>query len=184
MEGIALILIGTAIFSHSWHLLGMYADSRSVGVVMAGAALALVLALFVAQPQFLGGLGDNAAVRLGEVTVMQIVAFAWAIYAVAVAAHCLWDTEERAIGFFSVLLVAVSVIALIFFLQVWALNDALALIILAVSSAMLAVVGALLFFALAVPFPPLRSVSGWAMLIQSVIVSAFGLAMVATTIGA
>jgi len=185
MEGIALILIGTAIFSHSWHLLGLYADPRTVGVVMAGLAAALVVALFTVQPQFLGGMGDNAAVRLGEVTVLSAVALAWAIYAVAVAAHCLWDMEERAVGFFSVLLVASSLVALFFFLQIWSLdNDAFSLLVLVISSAMLAIVGGLLFFTLAIPFPALRSVSGWAMLIQSVVVVAFGLAMTTTTIGA
>ena len=185
MEGIALILIGTAIFSHSWHLLGLYADSRMVGVIMAALAAALVVALFTVQPQFLGGMGENAAVRLGEVAVLQTAALAWGVYAVAVAAHCIWDMEERAVGFFSVLLVASSVIALFFFLQVWSLdNDAFSLIVLVISSAMLAIVGGLLFFTLAVPFPALRSVSGWAMLIQSVVIVAFGLAMTTTSIGA
>lgn len=185
MEGAALILIGGAIFSHSWHLLGLYADSRAAGVVMAGAALALLLALFAVQPQFLGGLGGNAAVRLGEITVMQTAVLIWAIYAGAVAAHCLWDMEERAVGFFSALLAAASVVFLFFFLQVWALDgDALAPLILVVSSAMLAIVGALLFFTLAIPFPALRSVSGWAMLIQSVFIIAFGLGMTVTSIGA
>ena len=185
MEGIALILIGAAIFSHSWHLLGLYADARTVGVIMAAAALGLVLTLFAAQPQFLGGMGDNAAVRLGEITVLQTAALAWAIYAAAVAAHCVWDMEERAIGFYSVLLVAASVVSLLFFLQVWLPDgDSFALIVLVISSAMLALVGGLLFFTLAFPFPALRSVSGWAMLIQSIIIAAFGLAMTTTSIGA
>ena len=185
MEGIALILIGGAIFSHSWHLLGMYADSRAVGVIMAGAAAAMLLALFTAQPQFLGGMGGNPAVRLGEVAVLQTAVLIWAVYAGAVAANCLWDMEERAVGFFSALLTGASVVFLFFFLQVWSIyNDAIALLVLAISSAMLAIVGALLFFTLAVPFPALRSVSGWAMLIQSVVITVFGLAMVATSIGA
>ena len=185
MEGAALILIGGAIFSHSWHLLGLYADSRAAGVVMAGAALALLLALFTLQPQFLGGLGGNAAVRLGETTVLQTAVLIWAIYAGAVAAHCLWDMDERAVGFFCALPTAASVVFMLFFLQVWTQhNDTFALLALAISSAMLAIVGALLFFTLALPFPALRSVSGWAMLIQSVVIVAFGLAMTFTAIGA
>ena len=185
MEGIVLILIGAAVFSHSWHLLGMYADARAVGVVMGAAALGLVLALFAVQPQFLGGMGGNAAVRLGEITVLQTAALAWAIYAAAAAAHCVWDMDERAIGFYSVLLVAASLVSMFFFLQIWIQgNDSFALIVLAISSAMLALVGGLLFFTLAFPFPALRSVSGWAMLIQSIVVAAFGLAMTTTSIGA
>ena len=185
MEGIVLILVGTAIFSHAWHLLGLYADARTVGVVMGAAALGLVLTLFAVQPQFLGGLGGNAAVRAAEITVLQTAALAWAIYAAAVAAHCVWDMEERAVGFFSVLLVAASLVGMFFFLQIWIQdNGSFALIVMSVCSAMLAIVGGLLFFTLAFPFPALRSVAGWAMLIQSIIIAGFGLAMTTTSIGA
>lgn len=185
MEGIALILIGTAIFSHSWHLLGLYADARTVGVIMASLALALLVSMFTFQPQFLGSVSSGAIVRAGETTVLSALIVTWAVYAAAVAANCLWDMEDRAIGFYSVLLAVASLVMLFFFLQIWALdNDAVAVLLLAIASALLAIVSGLLFFTLAFQFPVMRLVSGWALLIQSIVVVGFGMTMITTTITA
>ena len=52
------------------------------------------------------------------------------------------------------------------------------------SGALLSIIGALLFFFMAIPFPGLRSVAGWAMLIESIALAAIGMAMVTTTISA
>ena len=95
MEGIAFIFIGAAIFTHSWHLLGLYSDTRAFGVVMAGAALALFLSFFVFEPHMLGSLDDNSITRMGELTMLKTLILAWAVYAGIVAAQGVWELEER-----------------------------------------------------------------------------------------
>ena len=183
MEGIALILIGTAIFTHSWYLLGLYADGRTVGIILGGLALGLVVALFTFEPQFLGGLSSDAKINAGEIVSLKSIMVIWALYAAAVAGHGLWDMEERAIGFYSVLLTVASVVFLLFFLQLWVNDNDLAIALpLVIVSAMTAIVGGLLFFCLAIPFLALRAVSGWAMLIQSIVIAGIGLAMVTAVI--
>ena len=122
---------------------------------------------------------------MGEVAVLKTILVAWAVYAAVVAAQGIWDLEERAIGFFSVPLTVVSLVALLFFVQIWVDGGSDAVMVsLLTSTAMLSIVGALLFFYMAIPFPSLRSVAGWAMLIQSIVLAAFGMAMVTTTISA
>ncbi len=183
MEGIALILIGTAIFSHSWHLLGLYTDGRTVGVIMAGLALGLLLSLFTFQPQFLSEVSANGTIQDGAMTSLRTLIVIWAIYAGVVAAQGLWDMEDRALGFYSVLLTVAGIVILLFFLQVWidGAKDVL-MLPLVISSAMLSLVGALQFFQMAFPFPALRSVTGWAMLIQSIVIVGIGMAMITTVI--
>jgi hypothetical protein len=185
MEGISLILIGTAIFTHSWYQLGLYADGRTVGILMAGLAVALVVSLFAFEPQFLGTLSANDALKEGETTVLRSLMISWAVYMAAIAAQGFWDLDERAIGFYGILLTALSIIALLFFLQVWINTEESALMVpFVVSGALLSVVGALLFFSMAIPFPGLRSVSGWAMLLESIVIAGIGMAMITTVISA
>ena len=83
MEGFALILIGAAIFSHAWYLLGLYSDGRTVGILMAALALAL-LSTLTFDPQLLGLQGADGAQKLGEVTMMKTLIVLWAAYAGAV----------------------------------------------------------------------------------------------------
>ena len=73
MEGIALILIGTAIFSHSWHLLGLYSDGRTIGVIMAALAVGLAVSLFVFDPQILGEQSSHSARSMAEVPVFKAI---------------------------------------------------------------------------------------------------------------
>lgn len=185
MEGIAFIFIGAAIFTHSWHLLGLYSDTRAFGVVMAGAALALLLSFFVFEPHMLGSLDDNSITRMGELTMLKTLILVWAVYAGIVAAQGVWELEERAVGFYAVPLAAVSLISLLFFLQVWinGAPDAIGIALLLVT-ALMTVIGALLFFCFTFPFNALRAVSGWAMIIMSVVIAAFGLAIATTAIAA
>ena len=185
MEGIALILIGTAIFSHSWYLLGLYSDGRTIGVVMAALAVGLLVSLFAFNPQILGDQSTYAARQMGEVPVFKTIIVAWAIYAGVVAAQGIWDLEDRAVGFYAVPLTAISLVALFFFMQVWVDGGSDAVMVsLVTSGALLSIIGALLFFFMAIPFPGLRSVAGWAMLIESIALAAIGMTMVTTTISA
>ncbi len=185
MEGIVLILIGTAIFSHSWYLLGLYADGRTTGVIMAGLGIAMVLSLFTFAPQFINGLSPDSDIRTASTFLIQTITVIWAIYALAVAAQALWDLEERAIGFYSILLFASSIVFLLFFVQLWIdhRGNDLVMVTLVAASSMLIIVSGLLFANLAIPFHALRRVAGWAMLIQSLFVVGVGMGMVTAIIG-
>ena len=160
MEGIALILIGTAIFSHSWYLLGLYSDGRTIGTVMAAVGAGLIISLFVFDPQILGEQSSHTARSMAEIPVLKTVVFAWAIYAAVVAAQGVWDLEDRAIGFYAVPLTVVSLIALLFFVQIWVDGGSDAVMVsLLISSAMLSIIGALLFFFIGGPVPGVSDLS-------------------------
>ena len=92
MEGFAIILIGGAIFMHSWHLLGVCSDGRTIGALMAALAVGLLLALTF-EPQLLGTQGSRPVLQLAEITVMKTLIVMWAIYAAAVAAQAFWGLE-------------------------------------------------------------------------------------------
>jgi hypothetical protein len=182
MEGIALTLIGAAVFSHSWHLLGLYDDSRTVGVIMGALALALLASLFF-EPQLVGTQGLNDVRNLGEISIMKVLIGLWAVYTAAVAAQAAWDMEERAIGFYSVVLAAGSSIALFYYLQTMIDGAApIVMIPLVVVSGLLALTGTLLFFLFALPLPVLKTGVAWIVLIASILVTVVGLSMVSTII--
>ena len=56
MEGIALILIGGALFTQSWNFLGLYPDGRTVGVFVGILGLAALITIML-EPMLL--VGDN-----------------------------------------------------------------------------------------------------------------------------
>ena len=45
MEAIFFVLIGVALFSHSWYLLGLYPDGRTMGLFTGGLGLASLIAI-------------------------------------------------------------------------------------------------------------------------------------------
>ena len=114
MEGLALTLIGAAIFSHSWYLMGLYSDGRTVGVLMAALGAGMLITLTL-EPQLLGLQGADDSQKLGEITMMKTLIVMWAVYAGVVAAQGWADLEERAVGFYASVLAAGSLIALIYF---------------------------------------------------------------------
>ena len=188
MEGLALTLIGAAIFSHSWYLMGLYSDGRTVGILMAALGAGLLITLTL-EPQLLGLLGDDDAQKLGELTMMRTLIVLWAVYAAAVAAQGWSDLEERALGFYAAVLAVASLSAAVYFvLQLWEHNDladveaALVTASFTGVSGVLAVIGTTLFFYMAIPFFGLRLVAGWFSLVGSVAIAAVGLAIITNVI--
>ena len=99
MEGVALVLIGAALFSQSWYLLGLYADGRTMGIYTGGLGLAVLITITMVPQVLLGEAFDSDANLLAETTVMKMLIIVWAAYAVGVGAHGMWEFDERAIGF-------------------------------------------------------------------------------------
>ena len=181
MEGIAITLMGSAIFMHSLRLLGIFSEDRAVGALMAALAAGLLLSLTF-EPQLLGTQGTNPIQRLAEVTVMKSLIVMWAIYAAAVAAQVVWDLDERAIGFYGVGLVAASGAAFIYYIAIMIDTYTSVMLEFTIVAVALVLVAALLIALMAVPVNAMRGATGWAMLSLSIIVAAIGLAMYTTII--
>ena len=176
MEGLAFVFIGAALFSHSWHVLGLYPDGRTMGTYVGALGLATLIALPL-TPMLLVG-GDPDAFPLAEVTVMKMLIILWAGYAVGVGAQGLWDFDERAIGFYSAIVTAGSAVAFFYFAGTLAdaYGDDVAIGMSAVAL-VLSLVGGMVFFYLAVPFMVLRLVAGWFTLVGSIAVAGIGFAI-------
>jgi hypothetical protein len=178
MEAVFLILVGAALFSQSWYLRGMYSDGRTVAVFVGGLGILSFLAL-VLDPMLLTGSGKktiSAANHLAEITVMKVLILVWAMYCVGVAAQALWDFEERAVAFFSLIVAVVTAASFFYFAgvldprygeNIWVAISAATLLLTIMSS--------LVFFALGFTFTVMRSVALWSLLLAGGTVGVIGL---------
>lgn len=182
MEGVFLTLVGAALFCQSWYVLGLYSEGRTMGIFVGGLGV-LSLGAVTLTPMLLTGVGISPADHLAEVTITEMLVVVWALYAIGVAAHGLWDFDERAIGFYSAFLAVATVIPFIYYVTelegpysngVW--------LGMAGSSLALAIVAGMMFFALSFSFNVLRLVSGWFLLLGGSTVGVVGLAMLSTAI--
>ena len=92
MEIVFLILLPAALWAHAWYLLGFYTNPRTLGLIAAGVAIAL-LAHVVQAPLGMLSTASTAA--------MSAFILIWAVYALLVAAVGLWGFDERTVGFYS-----------------------------------------------------------------------------------
>ena len=181
MEALFLVLIGGALFCHSWSLLGLYHEGRTMGLYVGALGVVALISLTLAPMLLVGGLTGSDVVV--ETNVMKVLIILWAGYAIGVGAHGLWEFDDRAIGFYSAFLFAGSLIALLYYAielegvygdDVWIGLSAAALV--------LTVLAAMLFFYLAIPFIALRKVAGWFILVGSIAVSGIGFAILTSLI--
>ena len=185
MEGIFFLLIAAAIFSQSWHVLGLYAEGRTMGVFTAGLGLmTLGTVMFgtTITPTLLSG--DGSTELLTALTALIVL---WAVYAVVAGAQGIWDLDPRAIGFYSVFLSVVSLVVFLVFalamaeggvfeqdLGVWLSMSAVPLL--------LTIISAIIFFYMAFEMQVLRLVAGWFMLFGSAVIGLMGLWAVTSVI--
>lgn len=178
MEPLFLILVAVLLFTQSWYLLRLYADPRTVGVIAAALALGL---LAVAS-------GQVDPVEVGATAVpltaaMQGVAVLWAVYAAGLAAHALWDFEDRALGPHSlVLLVATLVLGALPWLFGEDEISTIAALLVTVASIILAVLVTLLFFHITFRIQRMKAVTAWSMVVGSTMVGFLGVAIYFTSI--
>ena len=187
MEGIFFILIGAALFTQSWYILGLYSEGRTMGVLVGGLGV-LALGTFM-----LGGAMEttllvvnervDAAKVLQETTVLNALIMVWVAYTFGVAAHGLWEFEDRAIGFYSGFVAIVSLIVFLYFAIELRTDysDAVWLTITA-APAVLTLLAAISFFYLAWQWVVLRPLAGWSMLLGSTAVVGIGLVLIGTDI--
>ena len=180
MEAVFLVLIGAMLFSQAWHMMGLYSDGRSVGVVIGGLALVSLVAIIL-EPLLLTGSGDrtiSAANHLSELTMTKGLIVVWAVYGIVVAAQALWDYEERAVAFYGAVTAAVTVVSFLYYagsLQP-RYGDA-PWLSLSAATLLLSIMSAMVFFALGFTFRSIRPVAAWFLLLGGGTVSAIGLAI-------
>jgi hypothetical protein len=187
MEGLFLVLIGAALFSQSWHLLGLYPDGRTMGIFTSVLGLATLITLTM-SPMVLTGIGVDgnqleSHLNSGEIMVMKMLVIVWASYAIGVGFQGLLDLDERAIGFFSAIVTAASIVALFYFAGTLGGRYGDAVIVsMSAASLILAILGGMVFFHAAIPFNALRAVAGWFLLVGSFILSTIGVSILTTIV--
>ena len=187
MEGLFFILVGAALVAQSWQLLGLYSDGRTMGVVVGGLGV-LILGTFMlgsaVEPILLTEVGKKAStVAAGDVAVstalLTTLAAVWAVYAIGVGAHGLWDLDDRALGFHSAIVAVVSLGAFLYFAgELDARYGESVMIAMSAAALVLTGLATILFFYLAFGFNVLKLVSGWFLLIGGAVVSLIGLAVI------
>ncbi len=181
MEAVFLTLIGAALFSQSWYVLGMYSEGRTMGVFVGGLGL-LSLGAITLTPMLLTGEGPGAEL-LPETTLMKTLIFLWALYAIGVAAQAIWDLDERAIGFYSVILSIVTLLSFMYYsVELESTYSIPAWLSISGSLLLLTIMSGLTFFYLAFNFKILRLVTGWFLLLGGGVISAIGLCILTTVI--
>ena len=179
MEALFLTLVAAVLFTQAWYLLGMFADPRTMGLIAGGLALGLLLtaaAGSMSAPVVISPDGDTAPL----LAAVRGLILLWAVYAAALAAHGLWGFEERALGFHALLLWVLALIILSLPFTVFTESDQLSgdgAIVISASSLVLAVLPAMVFFHIAVPFRELKAVTAWFLLVGSIVVFAVGLSV-------
>lgn len=182
MEPIFLICIGAALFAHAWYAKGMYDDGRATGMVMGALGAGALIALTV--DPVLVGTETGGALQAAEVNVFMALIVFWAIYAGAMAAHCIYGFDDRAIGFFGIPLAAVSItVAAFASTQMRNDYDWPVWLSFALSGVLLGLVGIVLFLNLACMSRALNGLAAWTMLVFSVVITATGVAILTTGIG-
>ena len=186
MEAVFLILIGAALFSQSWHVMGLYSDGRTVGIFIGGLGVLSLAAVIVLDPMLLTGSGDktiSAANHMAEVTATKVLIAVWGLYCIGVAAQSLWDLEEQAVGFFSLIVTVVTAVVFLYYAGVleprYGENIWLGL---SAASLLLTIISAVVFFALGFTFNVMRAVAGWTLLLCGGAVGVIGLAVVVRAI--
>ena len=182
MEPIFLICIGAALFAHAWYAMGMHDDGRTTGIVVGALGAGALIALTI-DPMLLGT-ETTGALRAAEVNVFRALVVFWAIYAGAIAAHGVYDFDDRAIGFFSAPLAAVSITVALFASTRMPDNyDWTVWLSVAISGLLLGLVGIVLFLNLACVLRALNGLASWTMLVFSVVLTAIGIAVLTGGIG-
>ena len=187
MEALFLVLIGGALFSHSWGLLGLYHEGRTMGMYVGALGVVALIALTL-TPMLLtatdaNGAAISADMMAAQTNVMKVLIILWAGYAIGVGAHGLWEFDDRAIGFYSAFLFVGSLIAFLYYaIQLEGVYGDGVWFGLSGATLVLTVLAAILFFYLAVPFIALRKVAGWFILVGSIAVAGVGFAILTSLI--
>ncbi len=185
-----LLVLPAVLWVQSWHLLGFYANPRTLGFIAVGVAIVLFgIVLFQDKlPMVIQAPADLGAF-MSPATAMSVFVLVWAVYSMLIAGVYLWSLDTRGLGFYSLLVWVVSVVFAIYFFIGDRILDSGEIIgytwLMGVVAIMLAVLSALLFFYLALrpagqgepPSSGMRTVTGWFYLIFSIAMPVLGALM-------
>ena len=185
MEAVFFILVGGALFSQSWNLLGLLAEGRSMGLLIGSLALMSLIALIIDPMVIESELHNSHWVTNNAVFKALIIL--WSVYLLAAGAQHFLDLEERAVGLFAGFVSVISIVAFLYFVvrlspETNKYGEAVWLSI-SVGTLILAINAGLSFFHQAIPFHVIRLVSGWFLLVGGVILGVVGILMGLGTIG-
>ena len=176
MEIVFLFIVSAVLWGHSWHMLNLYTNPRTMGLIGAAGAIALLgVVLF----------GQNLIIIGGTESPLLAFVLMWALYAAILAAVGLWGFDERTLGLYSLFMSVVSLLYVAYYF----LGDGLLLdegtsptgvaaatvgaisYLMGIAALALTLLSALLFFYLAPPFVRMRTVTGWFYLVLSVVLA-------------
>ena len=177
MEAVFFILVGGALFSQSWNLLGLLAEGRSLGVLVVGLALMSLIALIIDPMVIESEIHHSHWVTNNAV--FKGIIILWAVYLLAAGAQNFLDLEERSVGLFAGFVSIISLVAFLYFVVRLApetnkYGEAVWLSI-SVGTLILAINAGLSFFHQAIPFHVIRLVSGWFLLVGGLILGLVGI---------
>ncbi|MAO89310.1 MAG: hypothetical protein CL880_02090 [Dehalococcoidia bacterium] len=184
MEAVFFILVGGALFSQSWNLLGLLAEGRSLGILVCALALMSLIALIIDPMVIESEIHHSHWVNNNVVFKGMIIL--WAVYLLGSGTQNFFDLEERAVGFFSGFVSIISLVSFLYFVMRLApetnkYGEAVWLS-LSVGTLILAINAGLSFFHQAIPFHVIRLVSGWFLLVGGVILGIIGILLGVGTI--
>ena len=177
MEAVFFILVGGALFSQSWNLLGLLAEGRSLGFLLG--LLALVsLAALVIDPMILQSELHHSHWVTNNAVFKSLILL-WAVYLLASGAQNFLDLEERSVGLFAGFVSVISILTFLYFVTRFApeankYGEAIWLSM-SVATFILAINAGLTFFHQAIPFHVIRLVSGWSLLVGGSILGLIGI---------
>ena len=188
MDLVFVLVLPGLLWVQSWYLLGFYGNPRTLGVIAAAVAIALLgIVLFQDKLGMVVGTPPEPAVFFVDVaTAVSAFVVMWAVYAVIVAGVYLWGVDSRSLGFYSLFLGIISVLfAAYFFLGGELLNTGVVEPVswlLGVVAILLAVLSFFLFFYLALqptgqgepPSSAFRTMTGYFFLVFSIVVAVLG----------
>jgi hypothetical protein len=109
---------------------------------------------------------------------MKALMFVWAIYMLIIAAHGIFDFDERPIGFYSSFLAVVTFALLLLFAgQFRTIYGEMPWLAFSIASFVLTIKASLSFFYFAFSYGVLRLVNGWFALLGGTLVGVIGLSM-------
>ncbi len=187
MDLVFLLVLPALLWIQSWHLLGFYANPRTLGIIGVAVAIALLsVVLFQDTIGMTPVYPEPAEGFLTLETSLSVFMLAWAAYALLVAGVYLWGFELRSLGFYSLFLWVVSALFAVYFFLGGELLGSGEIVhiswLLGVVAVLLAVLSAFLFFYLALmppgrgepPSSPMRTVTGWFYLVFSIAIAVLG----------
>lgn len=187
MDLVFVLVLPGVLWIQAWHLLDLYANPRTLGLISAAVAIVLFgVVLFQDKLPLVIPKPDELGEFIAPATAVSVFVLVWAVYAVLVAGIYLWDLDTRSLGFYSLLLGLISLLFAVYFFVGDKLVENGDIIkytwLMGVVALLLAVLAGLTFFYMALrpigegepTTSTMRTVTGWFYLVFSAAITVLG----------